>query len=76
MTARQLSTAEHLDALRARVNACWEAMNAARLDYLRAMLDLHVAKNDPEASERTGRQIRNLLNIARPKRRQPRKGQQ
>lgn len=65
--------AETLQSLRARVYALRETMNAARLDYFRGQLQLHLMLGNQKDADRLTRQIQNLLNTARPKRKQSQK---
>jgi hypothetical protein len=54
-------------ALRGRVRLLRDEMNAAKLAYLSAQLELRALQGNDVASDRITRQIRNLLNMARPK---------
>lgn len=56
-----------VQALRTRVRILREAMNVARLDYLRAQLELRELQGQTDAADRITRQIRNLVNAERPR---------
>lgn len=56
-----------LDGLRVRVRALRDAMQSARVDYLRARLELALATGHKVDADRLTRQLRNVLNEERPK---------
>lgn len=58
---------ETLQSLKTRVHALREAMNAARLDYLRGQLQLYLMQGRQTDADRATKQVRNLLNKAKPR---------
>lgn len=68
MTVDNLTNSRQAQSVRVRVHVLREAMNAAKLDYLRALLEWRSLQGDRVASDRITRQITNLVRSARPKR--------
>lgn len=63
----QLRKHQQLQALRSRVRVLRDTMNSARLEYLRTLLELKALQGNAAATDRITRQIRSLLDRARPR---------